>query len=43
MSFYSPLLRSATGKKFRVGYEIFGSPQRGITAAVAAKKIAEMI
>jgi UDPglucose--hexose-1-phosphate uridylyltransferase len=43
MSFYPPLLRSATVKKFMVGYEMFGSPQRDITAEVAAKKIAEMI
>ena len=43
MSFYPPLLRSATVKKFMVGYEMFGSPQRDITAEVAAKRIAEMI
>lgn len=43
MSFYPPLLRSATVKKFMVGYEMFGSPQRDITAEIAAKKIAEMI
>ena len=43
MSFYPPLLRSATVKKFMVGYEMFGSPHRDITAEVAAKRIAEMI
>ena len=43
ISFYPPLLRSATIKKFMVGYEMFGSPQRDITAEIAAKKIAEMI
>ena len=43
MSFYPPLLRSATVKKFMVGYEMFGSPQRDITAEIAAKKIAEMV
>jgi UDPglucose--hexose-1-phosphate uridylyltransferase len=43
MSFYPPLLRSATVKKFMVGYEMFGSPQRDITAEVAAKKIAEIV
>jgi UDPglucose--hexose-1-phosphate uridylyltransferase len=32
MSFYPPLLNSATVKKFIVGYEMFASPQRGITA-----------
>ncbi|MCK5814963.1 MAG: UDP-glucose--hexose-1-phosphate uridylyltransferase [Flavobacteriaceae bacterium] len=43
MSFYPPLLRSATVKKFMVGYEMFGSPQRDITAEVAAKLIKELI
>ena len=37
MSFYPPLLRSATVKKFMVGYEMFGSPQRDITAEKAAE------
>jgi UDPglucose--hexose-1-phosphate uridylyltransferase len=36
MSFYPPLLRSATVKKFMVGYEMFGMPQRDITAESAA-------
>lgn len=43
MSFYPPLLRSATVKKFMVGYEMFGSPQRDITpeqAAITLKKLA---
>ena len=31
MHFYPPLLRSATVKKFRVGYEMLGNPQRDIT------------
>lgn len=39
MSFYPPLLRSATVKKFMVGYEMFGNPQRDITAEQAAKKL----
>ena len=39
MSFYPPLLRSATVKKFMVGYEMFGMPQRDITAESAAKLI----
>ena len=39
MSFYPPLLRSATIKKFMVGYEMFGSPQRDITAELAAEKL----
>lgn len=39
MHFYPPLLRSATVKKFRVGYEMLGNPQRDITAESAAKLI----
>jgi UDPglucose--hexose-1-phosphate uridylyltransferase len=42
MSFYPPLLRSATVKKFMVGYEMFGSPQRDITAEIAAKRLKEL-
>jgi len=42
MSFYPPLLRSATVKKFMVGYEMFGSPQRDITAEGAAKRLREL-
>lgn len=36
MSFFPPLLRSATVKKFMVGYELFANPQRDITAEQAA-------
>jgi UDPglucose--hexose-1-phosphate uridylyltransferase len=43
MSFYPPLLRSATVKKFMVGYEMFGSPQRDITAEIAAKRLTELL
>ncbi len=39
MSFYPPLLRSATVKKFMVGYEMFANPQRDISAEQAAAKI----
>ena len=39
MSFYPPLLRSATVKKFMVGYEMFGMPQRDITPESAAEVI----
>lgn len=39
MSFYPPLLRSATVKKFMVGYEMFAMPQRDITAEKAAKRL----
>jgi UDPglucose--hexose-1-phosphate uridylyltransferase len=35
--FYPPLLRSATVKKFMVGYEMLGMPQRDITAETAAQ------
>jgi len=42
MCFYPPLLRSATVKKFMVGYEMFGSPQRDITAEVASQKLREL-
>lgn len=43
MSFYPPLLRSETVKKFMVGYEMFGSPQRDITAEIACNKLKELI
>ncbi|MEY8850156.1 UDP-glucose--hexose-1-phosphate uridylyltransferase [Psychroserpens sp. XS_ASV72] len=43
MSFYPPLLRSATVKKFMVGYEMFGSPQRDITAEQAVNRLQELI
>ncbi len=39
MSFYPPLLRSASVKKFMVGYELFANPQRDITAEQAANTI----
>ena len=39
MSFYPPLLRSATIKKFMVGYEMFAGPQRDITAEQAAENL----
>ncbi|MCF7567155.1 UDP-glucose--hexose-1-phosphate uridylyltransferase [Sabulilitoribacter arenilitoris] len=43
MSFYPPLLRNATVKKFMVGYEMFGSPQRDITAEQAADRLRDLI
>ncbi len=43
MSFYPPLLRSATVKKFMVGYEMFGSPQRDITAEQAATRLRDLL
>lgn len=39
MHFYPPLLRSATVKKFMVGYEMLANPQRDITAEKAAETI----
>ena len=37
--FYPPLLRSATVRKFMVGYEMLGTPQRDITAENAAERL----
>jgi UDPglucose--hexose-1-phosphate uridylyltransferase len=37
--FYPPLLRSATVKKFMVGYEMLAEPQRDLTAEQAAKRL----
>ncbi|MEO6758993.1 MAG: UDP-glucose--hexose-1-phosphate uridylyltransferase [Saprospiraceae bacterium] len=37
MVFYPPLLRSATVKKFMVGYEMLAAPQRDITPEKAAE------
>jgi UDPglucose--hexose-1-phosphate uridylyltransferase len=39
MHFYPPLLRSATVKKFMVGYEMMANPQRDITAEQAAERL----
>jgi len=37
--FYPPLLRSATVKKFLVGYEMLGEPQRDLTPEEAAGRL----
>ena len=37
--YYPPLLRSATVKKFMVGYEMLANPQRDLTAEQAAEKL----
>ncbi|KAI8814155.1 galactose-1-phosphate uridyl transferase [Cladochytrium replicatum] len=37
--FYPPLLRSATVKKFLVGFEMLGEPQRDLTAEQAADRL----
>ena len=39
MVFYPPLLRSATVKKFMVGYEMLANPQRDITAEFSAERL----
>jgi UDPglucose--hexose-1-phosphate uridylyltransferase len=40
--FYPPLLRSATVRKFMVGYEMLGTPQRDITAETAAARLRDI-
>lgn len=42
MHFYPPLLRSATVKKFMVGYEMLANPQRDITPEYAAKQLSQL-
>jgi UDPglucose--hexose-1-phosphate uridylyltransferase len=37
--FYPPLLRSATVRKFMVGFEMLGMPQRDITPENAAERL----
>ena len=40
--FFPPLLRSATVKKFMVGYEMMAEAQRDITAEQAAERLREL-
>ena len=40
--FYPPLLRSASVRKFMVGYELLGQPQRDITPEAAAARLREV-
>ena len=40
--YYPPLLRSATVKKFMVGYEMFANGQRDLTAEQAAQRLAAL-
>jgi UDPglucose--hexose-1-phosphate uridylyltransferase len=40
--YYPPLLRSAGVRKFMVGYEMLGMPQRDITPETAAGRLREM-
>ncbi len=42
MHFYPPLLRSATVKKFMVGYEMLANPQRDITPETSTKRLTEL-
>ena len=37
--FYPPLLRSATVRKFMVGYEMLAESQRDLTAETAAERL----
>jgi len=41
--FYPPLLRSATVKKFMVGYEMLANPQRDITPEKAAEMLRDLL
>ena len=40
--FYPPLLRSATIRKFMVGFEMLGTPQRDITPESAAERLRQL-
>jgi UDPglucose--hexose-1-phosphate uridylyltransferase len=40
--YYPPLLRSATVKKFLVGYEMTAEPQRDLTPELAAERLRAM-
>jgi UDPglucose--hexose-1-phosphate uridylyltransferase len=41
--FYPPLLRSATVRKFMVGFEMLGTPQRDITPEIAAERLRALV
>ena len=41
--FYPPLLRSASVRKFMVGYELLASAQRDLTPEVAARRLRESV
>ena len=40
--YYPPLLRSATVRKFMVGFELLGMPQRDLTAETAAARLRDL-
>jgi UDPglucose--hexose-1-phosphate uridylyltransferase len=42
LHFYPPLLRSATVRKFMVGFEMLGTPGRDITPEAAAERLREL-
>jgi UDPglucose--hexose-1-phosphate uridylyltransferase len=42
LHFYPPLLRSATVRKFMVGYEMLANPQRDLTPEAAASRLREL-
>ena len=42
MHFYPPLLRSATVRKFMVGYEMLADPQRDITPETSAARLRDL-
>jgi UDPglucose--hexose-1-phosphate uridylyltransferase len=41
--FFPPLLRSATVRKFQVGFEMLGMPQRDLTPEAAAARLRELV
>jgi len=41
--FYPPLLRSATVRKFQVGFEMLAMPQRDLTPEAAAARLRELV
>ena len=43
LHFYPPLLRSASIKKFMVGYEMLAQPQRDLTPEQAAQRLKSLI
>ena len=40
--YYPPLLRSATVRKFMVGFEMLGMPQRDLTPETAAQRLRDL-
>jgi UDPglucose--hexose-1-phosphate uridylyltransferase len=40
--YYPPLLRSASIRKYSVGYEMLAQPQRDLTAEDAARRLREL-